>query len=453
MISRRKDSHAAVTRRQFGAAVAAVGTAAVSASAAAAHRPQPSDRISIGVIGLGSRGFNLLDDFLGQKDCQVVALCDVDKFHHRDQAWGTGKAFGSQPAAEHVRRKYGAGQPVQVYADYRELIAHQDLDAVVIATPDHWHALCTHEALLAGKDVYCEKPITHLFTEGRAIVAEVAKQQAVFQTGSQQRSDPLFQKLVELVHNDVIGDVQSVEVGLPAGYGKPMGSTLVVEPRPELDYDLWCGPSPKLPLMQARHHRWWRGHRAYGGGVLMDWIGHHNDIAHWAIGMQRSGPTLVEAVDWTFPQTDIYNTPEQYTIRCGYAGGVSSTISSRNPIGLKIIGSKGWVFARRGRIEASDKRWLAKDFEPGSVRIVQAASHAANFLNCIRSRQECIAPAEIAHRSITPGHLAYVSAALGKPVHWDPISESVILDDDADRLLKTVDYRAPWQLPTQTELA
>lgn len=185
----------------------------------------------------------------------------------------------------------------------------------------------------------------------------------------------------------------------------------------------------------------------------MDWIGHHNDIAHWAIGMQRSGPTQVEAIDWTFPKSDIYNTPEQYTIRCDYAGGVTSTISSRNPVGLKIVGSKGWVFARRGRIEASDKRWLAKDFVAGSFRIVQSTSHAANFLNCIRSRQECIAPAEIAHRSITPGHLAYVSAALGKPLDWDTISESVIGDDDADRLLKTVDYRAPWQLPSMTESA
>lgn len=451
MFFRTTNTEAAVTRRQFGSVVATASAVAMSVPALAANRPQPSDRITIGVIGLGSRGFNLLDDFLGQPSCQIVALCDVDEFHYRDQAWGKGRTFGRKPAAEHVRRKYGADHPVQLYSDYRELIAHKDLDAVVIATPDHWHALCTHEALQAGKDVYCEKPITHLFAEGQAIVAEVEKQKAVFQTGSQQRSDPLFQKLVELVRNGVIGDVQSVEVGLPPGYRKPMGSTEVVRPRSGLDYEFWCGPSPQLPLMQATHHRWWRGHRAFGGGVLMDWIGHHNDIAHWAIGMERSGPVKVEAVDWTYPETDIYNTPEQYTIRCEYAGGVTSAISSQNPIGLKVVGSEGWVFARRGKIEASNPRWLAKDFTPGSIRMVQSTSHAANFLQCIRSREECIAPAEIAHRSITPGHLGYVSAALRKTLEWDPVKESVVGDDAADRLLKTINYRAPWKPPALIE--
>jgi predicted dehydrogenase len=453
MPSHSRNPETSVTRRQFASVVTAVGAAAVSAPARATTRPQPSDRITIGIVGLGSRGFNLLDDFLGQPKCQIVALCDFDEFHHRDQPWGKGKTFGRKPAEEHVKKTYGSDSPLQVYADYRELIARKEIDAVVVATPDHWHALCTFEALQAGKDVYCEKPITHLFAEGQTIVAEVARQKAVFQTGSQQRSDPLFQKLVEIVHNGLIGDVQTVEVGLPPGYAKPMGSTEVVEPRAGLNYEFWCGPSTKLPLMQARHHRWWRGHTAFGGGVLMDWIGHHNDIAHWAIGVHRSGPVKVEAVDWVFPDTNVYNTPEQYTIRCEYAGGITSTISSRNPEGLKIIGSKGWVFARRGKIEASDKRWLASDFVPGPIRIQSSSSHAANFLENIDTRGECIAPAEIAHRAITPGHLGYVSAALGKPLSWDPITETIVGDDAADRLLKTVEYRAPWQPLTVIESA
>lgn len=443
-----------ITRRTFHAAAAALTTSAMSAHALPTTGPQPSKRVTLGVIGLGSRGFNLLNDFIGQPNCQIVALCDVDEFHHRDQAWGKGKTFGRKPAEDHVRKAYGstksgtAHSPVQTYSDYRELLARKDIDAVVVATPDHWHALCTWDALRAGKDVYCEKPITHLFAEGQAIVAEVAKQKAVFQTGSQQRSDALFQRLVEIVQNGIIGEVQSVEVGLPPGYAKPMGSTEVVEPRKGLDYEFWCGPSEQLPLLQARHHRWWRGHRAFGGGVLMDWIGHHNDIAHWAIGQQRSGPVRVEAVDWVYPETDVYNTPHQYTIRSEYAGGITSTISSSNPIGLKVIGSKGWVFARRGKIEASDNRWLAKDFQPGSIRVAQSDNHAANFLENVRSRGECIAPAEIAHRSITPGHLAYVSAAIGKPLQWDPATEIIVGNEQADKLLKTVDYREPWQPPT-----
>lgn len=445
-----------LSRRAFNTAAAALATSATAAPLASANRRAPSARIRLGVVGLGSRGFNLLDDFLKQPSCEIVALGDVDEFHHRDQPWGKGKTFGRQPAEQHVRKVYGAqagDDSVSVYSDYRELIARKDIDAVVIATPDHWHALCTYEALRAGKDVYCEKPITHLFAEGQAIVAEVARQKAVFQTGSQQRSDPLFQKLVELVHNGVIGDVTSVEVGLPPGYAKPMGSTKVVEPRTGLDYEFWCGPAKQLPLMQARHHRWWRGHRAFGGGVLMDWIGHHNDIAHWAIKQHRSGPVKVEAIDWEYPPTDVYDTPQQYTIRCEYKNGVTSTISSQNPVGLKVIGSNGWVFARRGRIEASDKRWLAKDFQAGAIQIQNKGKHAANFLDCVRSRSECVAPAEIAHRSITPGHLGYVSAVVGKPLSWDPSTETIVGNAEADALLKTVQYREPWQPPVTTDSA
>ncbi|MCP4785619.1 MAG: Gfo/Idh/MocA family oxidoreductase [Fuerstiella sp.] len=449
----------AVSRRNFGQLSVGILSAGSAAVLARDERPSASERINVGVIGLGSRGFNLINEFLRRPECQIVAVCDVDRHHHRDQAWGKGKAYGCDPADQHISQAYAAKKSgaahsgLQLYSDYRELIAQKDIDAVVVATPDHWHAACTFAALQAEKDVYCEKPVTHLFAEGQAIVAEVACRNAVFQTGSQQRSDRLFQKVVELARNGVLGDVTSVEVGLPPGYDKAMGSTKIVAPRAGLDYEFWCGPAEVLPLMQARHHRWWRGHRAYGGGVLMDWIGHHNDIAHWAIGAERSGPIKVEAVDWVFPTTHVYNTPQQYTIRCEYDGGITSTISSRNAQGLKVIGSEGWVYARRGRIEASDKRWLANDFQPGPFRISASGSHTANFLENVRSRGECIAPAEIGHRSITPGHLGYVSHALRKPLQWDPVNENVRNDVEAEALLKNIKYRAPWQVPTSTRSA
>ncbi|MEQ9409632.1 MAG: Gfo/Idh/MocA family oxidoreductase [Fuerstiella sp.] len=439
-----------VSRRNF-TAISAGAFAAAALPHGAFGRPPASERITLGVIGLGSRGFNLLDAFLAQPDCQIVAVCDVDQLHYRDREWGSGKTFGRRPAAEHVSRAYQkdkSGTPaggLQVSSDYREVMARSDIDAVVVATPDHWHALCTLEALRAGKDVYCEKPVTHLFAEGQAVVAEIAKRKAVFQTGSQQRSDPLFHRVVELAQNGILGELRSFEVGLPPGYDKPQGSTAIETPREDLDYDFWCGPSVVLPLMQARHHRWWRGHRAYGGGVLMDWIGHHNDIAHWAIQSHRSGPTLVEAVEWQFPDTDVYNTPQHYTIRCEYDGGITSTISSRNSLGVKIIGSEGWVFARRGKIEASNPGWLAKDFVPGGINVGRGTSHAADFLQHIRRRGECIAPAEVAHRSITPGHLGYVSHALQKPLHWDSKAETVTNVPEANAILKQVTYRTPWK--------
>lgn len=442
------------TRRRFTTTAAAtIGSAAISNSMLAASTPAataPSERINVGMVGMGARGFQLLGDFLPLNDCQIVAICDVDDFHYRDNVWGKGTAYGRKPGQEKINKAYAnkkSGTPqkgLAVYADYRELIAHKDLDAVIVATPDHWHARCTLDALAAGLDVYCEKPVTHLFAEGRAIVAEVAKRDTVFQVGSQQRSDESVQQVVEIAKNGLLGDIQSLEVGLPPGYEKPMGSTDVVKPRETLDYDFWCGPAKVLPLMQARHHRWWRGHRAYGGGVLMDWIGHHNDIGQWAIGAERSGPTLVEAVNWTYPETDVYNSPHQYTIRCEYDGGITSTISSRNRQGLKVIGSEGWVYVRRGKMEASDKRWLQKDFSAGPIRMPRQQSHAANFLVCVRSREECIAPAEIGHRSITPGHLGYVSEALQTPLRWDPKRETVIDNDKANTLLNAVTYREPW---------
>jgi len=417
----------------------------VPSSVLGRDNPPPSERIQIGIIGLGSRGFNLLDDALAQSDARVTALCDVHPEHHRDRPWGTGKRFGTVPAQEAVRKKYGEAAPI-VSGEFRELCQRDDLDAIIVATPDHWHARCTLSALQNGKDVYCEKPVTHFFAEGQAIYRAVAKHDAIFQTGSQQRSDWIFQQAAELVRNGVLGDLKEIKVGLPVGYEKPNDSTVVEEIPQNLDYEMWCGPAPKLPYMRARHHRWWRGHRAFGGGVLMDWIGHHNDIAHWSMDLDQSGPKSVEAVDWTFPESKIYNTPHHYTIRCEYENGVTSTISDSNEQGVHWIGSEGWIRVRRGKFEASDTRWTKQGFSTGSIRLTKSPGHMRNFLDGIRTRSECIASAETAHRSITPGHLGYVSQQVGRKLNWDAKQERGIDDDEANRLLGQMEYRAPWTL-------
>ena len=404
----------------------------------------PNDRIQIGVVGLGSRGFNLIDALLEQADAQIVMICDVDSFHYRDRPWGKGPAFGREPARDRIASKSVGSSGPAVTDDFREVCGRDDIDAVVVATPDHWHAQCTLEALRQGKDVYCEKPITHTFREGQLVYGEVAKRRAVFQTGSQQRSDAKFRRAVELVRNGHLGAIKRIEVGLPPGYEQPQGDATVTDPPESLNYDFWCGPAPKLPYMRARHHRWWRGHRAYGGGVLMDWIGHHNDIAHWAIDADLSGPQRVRAVRWSFPQTDVYNTPHHYTIECEYDGGVTTSISSANRQGVKFVGSEGTLFATRGKLEASDPRWLEDRFPLGSKQVYRSDDHVGNFLQCVRSREACIAPAETAHRSITPGHLGYVSDALGRSLVWDPAKEVVIDDPQANELLMRNPYRPPW---------
>ena len=410
-----------------------------------------NERIQIGVIGLGSRGYNLIDALVRHHEkARIVAICDVDKTHYRDRAWGAGNAYGLIPAGQKISDAYakqgvqGSEDGVSRYTDYRDLLDQRGIDAVVIATPDHWHAKCTLDAVAMGKDVYCEKPVTHFFAEGQAVYREVEKRQAVFQTGSQQRSDQLFRRAVELVRNGVLGKLHTIKVGQQAGYSQPMGDSKLTAIPKQLNYDFWCGPSKVLPYMRARHHRWWRGHSAYGGGVLMDWIGHHNDIAHWALGLDASGPEEVEAIGWTFPKSDIYDTPLRYTIRCEYAGGVSSTISSENPAGLQMIGSEGSVFVNRGKLRTSDPRWALPDFVPGSESVTVSDDHMGNFLNCILTRQQPVAPAEAGHRSITPGHLGYVSHALGRSLRWSAKEERVLDDEDANRRLRQFKYRQPW---------
>lgn len=442
-----------VDRRQFlaSSAAAIAAPAIIPSSVFGQLRPAPSERINLAVIGLGGNGSGTLTNFLGKKEVQVVAVCDVHGQHYRDNT--SGRTHGREPGRQAVEKRYaedmanGTYKGCDAYADFREVCARDDIDAVVVATPDHWHALITLSALRNGKDVYCEKPVTHLFGEGQAVYREVKNQRAVFQTGSQQRSEIRFRIAVEVALNELIGKIHTVEVGLPRGHSTPQ--TELVDPSEApagLDYDLWCGPSEALPYIHARHHRNWRWHLSYGGGQIMDWIGHHNDIAHWGLGMDQGGPEKVEAIGWTYPETEIYNAPVDYEIRSTFANGVTSTISSKNRRGTKWIGDNGWVYVDRGKIECSNREWLQEKYDRGAIKAYESKDHRQNFLDCIRSREACIAPAETAHRSVTPGHLGYVSQALGRPVKWDPATENVIDDDEADKLLKAVNYRDGWSL-------
>ncbi|NOY00194.1 MAG: Gfo/Idh/MocA family oxidoreductase [Verrucomicrobia bacterium] len=442
------------TRRQFlSTAAAAVTAPAIMPSSifGGETKTAPSERITIGVIGVGGRGFANLNGLMKQPDTQIVAVCDVDSLHYGKHEGRVGNPMGRDAAKSSVEDYYSkqAGSTYKgcdTYSDYRELCARDDIDAVVVATPDNWHALAAMEALQNGKDVYCEKPVTHLFAEGQALYKEVAKQKAIFQTGSQQRSTANFHQAVELIHNGVIGKVKEVKVGLPKGHNQPLGDTKNTTPPDHLDYDFWTGPSPMLPYMKARNHWNWRWHLAYGGGQLMDWIGHHNDINHWAIGMDKSGPQTVEAVGWTYPETDVYNSPVDYEVRCTYAGGIETSIGSVNDMGTKWIGENGWVSVTRGKLEASNQEWVKKDFKAGSKKAYKSPNHHRNFIDGVKNRTECVAPAETAHRSITPGHIAYVSQALGRKLKWDPAKEEIVGDAEAQKKLMALPYRAPWKL-------
>lgn len=434
-----------LSRRAFlGTAAAAAAPYVIPASALGkAGRPSPANRITMGLIGAGGMGMSNLNHFLGLPDAQVVAACDVDLSR---------KGSGRQGAKEAVERKYGeamksgAFKGCDVYKDFRELCARKDIDAVIVATPDHWHALTALEAIRNGKDVYGEKPIVHLWQEGKVLVDTVKEKERIWQTGSQQRSDREFRRAVELVRNGLIGKIKDVEVGLPTGHKKSMGDKNE-RPIPEgFDYDFWCGPSKMLPFVPARVHFHWRWHLNYGGGQLMDWIGHHNDIAHWSLDMDQSGPTEVEGVGFTPPiDKELYDAPVNYMVICQYPNGVRLTISDSNKMGTRWIGESGWIHVTRGRLEASNPEWTKNDFDPGPWKAYPSSNHRQNFLDCVKSRKPTICPAETSFRSITPGFLGYVSHQLNRKIKWDPIQQKTD-DPEAEALLTKVDYRGNWKL-------
>jgi len=407
----------------------------------------PSNRINLGLIGCGGRGTGVFRNMLNRRDStQGVAVCDPDKNN-------------MNRAKDHVEKIYakekesGKFKGCGTHSDFRELCARKDVDAIIVGTPDHWHALCTLEALRNGKDVYCEKPITHLFAEGQAVYKEAAKRKAVFQVGSQQRSSTRMRVAAEVVMNGLIGKIKEVNVGLPTGKGTDEEGK-VAQPIPEhLDYDLWCGPSRLLPFHPKRLHWNWRWCLDYGGGQLMDWIGHHNDIAHWGLEMDKSGPIEVEAKGFRYHGKGMYDQPLDYTVVSKYAGGYNVTISNKHKMGpekrsmgTEWIGEDGWVYVDRGRIAASNREWIAEKTDRGPKKAYHSNSHEGNFLECVRSRKQTICPAETGHRSATPGHIAYVSDKLGRAIKWDPKKEECVNDADADKLLKSLDYRCQWKI-------
>lgn len=445
------------TRRKFlGQAAAAIAAPTIVPSTVFGENA-PSNRVAMGFVGLGNRGIGVMEAFLNHNDVQGVAICDVAKKHRRDLGEGKfSRPYGTVAGKEAMEKIYRKRQPsgewkgCDIHHDFRELCQREDIDAIQVATPDHWHALITLEALRNGKDVYCEKPMTHLFAEGLAVHREVAEREAVFQVGSQQRSGKEFQQAVEVVRNGLIGKVTRVEVGLPAGYhDTPQGDPAVKDPPAGLDYDFYCGPMEKIPYRECTTHWHWRWHLNFGGGQLMDWIGHHNDIAHWGLGFENSGPVSVEAKNWAYPETEVYDSPIHYDVHSLYQGGdgeVEVVISSRNEMGVKWIGEDGWVHATRGKMTASKPDWAEEGFDAGPWKTYKVPGHQRNFIDCVHSREECIAPAENGHRSITPGHIAYVSQALGRKIKWDPEKEQVVGDDSAQEKLMALPYRGDWSI-------
>ena len=423
-----------ISRRNFfklGAAATAVSTFNILPSSVFGANA-PSNRIVMGMIGVGGMGSGNMRQFLRLGDVVVKAVCDVNTVK-MDRAKST--------VDRHYRNK-----DCEKIRDFRELCNRKDIDAVMIATPDHWHAYVGTYAASHGKDIYGEKPFTHDLLEGRALVNAVRRYGRVWQTGSWQRSRSEMRRAVELVRNGRIGKVTRIEVGLPKGRsirnwpkkGKKVPSTL--------DWNFWLGPAPYRDFMGV--YDWdWRWVLEWGGGQMMDWIGHHADIAQWGLGRDTSGPVSFEGEgDFTSP-SGVFDSPPSYRYTCRYEDGVELVVADGGQIrhGTRWYGENGeWVYVDRGRFSASKASIRDSNIEAGELRFYSPGHHR-NFIDCVKSRRSTMTPAEVAHRSASIGHLGQIAMLTGRKIRWDPKTEKILGDPQASSLLGRVP-RGPWAL-------
>jgi predicted dehydrogenase len=414
-------SGCARSRPQTGSA-----SSSLAGAAPGQVRPAPSDRIVLAVIGVGGMGNGHLKGLVGRGQVQLAAVCDVDT-KKRESA----RRFVDERYAEQAPTKTYKG--CTAYNDFREVIARDDIDGVVIATPDHWHALISIAAARAGKDVYCEKPLSLTIREARAMVVATRRHNRVFQTGSQQRSSTGFRTACELVRNGRIGKLISANVGV----GGPSGDCyLPAEPTPPgLDWDLWLGPAPWRPFNKELHPYSWRPYRDYSGGQMTNFGAHHFDIVQWAMGMDESGPVEITPPDGKDVELLTYK----------YANGVNVYHGGFKGSGVLFTGAKGKIWVTRSYLRAEPEDILKEPIGPGDVHLFKSKNHHDNWLECIRTRQRPICDVEVGCRSVTVCHLGNLAYWLKRPLKWDPAREQFIGDAEANRWLDRP-KRAPWVL-------
>jgi predicted dehydrogenase len=386
--------------------------------------PAPSEQIRIGCIGVGNQGRGNLGKHLKE----TIAVCDVDSDRLAEARSRVEKATGKSCAA---------------YGDYRRLLDQKDVDAVVITTPDHWHALMTIDACRAGKDVYCEKPLTLTIAEGRAMVNAARETGRIVETGSQQRSDANFRLACELVRSGRIGKVHTVRVGIP-GVNFKGPAVPDSAPPPELDYNVWLGPAPERPYNAKRVHYNFRFFWDYSGGQLTNFGAHHLDIAQWGLGRDDSGPVSISG-HAQYNKEGLFEVPESCEVVYEYDDGVRLICGQKQRGGTTFEGEKGTIHVDRKRLESDPAELVTAPLQSGDVHLEVSDDHHGNWLDCIRTRKRPICDVEIGHRSATVCHLGNIAIRTGRAIVWDPVRETIVGDADAAAMLARP-YRAPWKL-------
>ena len=451
----RREAGRQTTRRDFlktagPAAAALLGAPAVVPSSVFGANA-PSNRIHLACIGTGNQGFNNMRGFLQNEDARIVAVCDVNRgsYGYKDPS----QYCGREPAREEVEAFYakktrpGRYRGCEATSDFREALAREDVDAVVIVVPDHWHAVMTVMAARAGKHIYCEKPMTLTIAEGRVMVRAVRRHGIVFQTGSQERSSRQTRFACELVRNGRIGELKRILTVVGPNNKTAPPRDWEPTPVPEgFDYDMWLGPAPWAPYHKDRCFYTFRFGLDYSGGQTTNFGAHSNDMAQWGNGTDHTGPVEVEDLGGEFPEDGLFNTATKVHFRARYANGVELECKTRSDaVGARFEGAEGWVQTGYGGFFTHPESLKRAEIGPNEIHLYRSDNHYRNFLDGVRTGKEPAAPVEVGHRSATICHLGNIAMMLKRKLRWDPERERFPDDNEANRMLSKP-TRAPWHL-------
>jgi predicted dehydrogenase len=427
--------------------------------------PAPSNRINVGFIGLGNQSTIDLPAFLQNNDVQVVAVCDVNtaSYGYNNPAHFLGRKPGQDTVNAYYAKKSKSGKydGCRAYTDFRELLARDDIDAVAIVVPDHWHALMTVMAAKVGKDIYCEKPLALTVEQGQKMVEAVRKYTRILQTGSQHRSGPSARHACELVRNGRIGRLERIKTTVPVNNAVDPGPGWKAMPVPEgFDYDTWLGPAPLAPYHSGRCLYRFRFNLDYSGGQVTNFGAHAFDVAQLGHGTDRTGPVEFEdtGAEWP-PAGSLYNTATKVSFRARYADGVELTcVTDGKTSYTRFEGTEGWVQYSSGKLQTYPESLKSSvigsneiHLPVGNARQTEDAyrnylpDHVRNFLDCIKSRHEPVGPVDIGHRTASICNLGNIAMRLKRKIRWDPDKEQIVGDDEASRMLSRP-MRAPWTL-------
>jgi len=411
----------------------------------------PSNKINVAQIGFGRIAMTHdLAETLPIDAARIIAVCDLDS-----NRLAKGKAF----IEGFYAKKSGSPSALEVktYGDYREMLLNKDVDAVMISTPDHWHAQPAIEATLAGKHVYLQKPTSLTIAEGRMLADIVKKKGTIFQQGTQQRAMPQFRIAAELVRNGRIGKLHTVKIGLPGDPGGPEAPEMPVPKN--LNYDMWLGSTPQVYYTEMRVHPQnsmtdrpgWLRCEQFGAGMITGWGQHHFGSAAWGMDTELTGPISMNAMA-TFPKSGLWNVHGDFLAVAEYKNGITQITSGAFPNGVRYEGSEGWIFVTRGNytasasdpvsassrnkaLDASNPKILTSQIKENEIHLYKIDNQHQNWLDCIKSGKEPISPVEKGHRACSVCLITHISMKLGRKLEWNPDTEMFVKDDDANKLL------------------